>query len=279
MDNDFNSWIDNLPTEIEGERAAPQGQRFTCYECAGTGYYRGVRVHQEKSHCFACRGKGYFTTPPKQRERARQNAAAKREAEKAENRAYNERHFGGTLAALTFCADWSEFARDILMDHAQGKQLAEKRMLAAASMIAKVAAKREAKAAAANAKGGAVDLSRIEEMFAAARENGHEKPVYRAEGLKISLAPAHGRNAGALYVVLLDGDAYQGKVEGKQFKAVREASDETMPALLRIAENPLEAAVAFGRKTGKCACCGRKLENKISVEMGIGPICRERWGL
>ena len=32
-------------------------------------------------------------------------------------------------------------------------------------------------------------------------------------------------------------------------------------------------------KTGNCSCCGRHLENKESVELGIGPICRSKWGL
>ena len=29
---------------------------------------------------------------------------------------------------------------------------------------------------------------------------------------------------------------------------------------------------------GICACCGRQLIVKESIERGIGPICAERWG-
>lgn len=39
----------------------------------------------------------------------------------------------------------------------------------------------------------------------------------------------------------------------------------------------LEAAKAYGRRTGTCCCCGRKLTNPASVAMGIGPICQERF--
>ena len=133
--------------------------------------------------------------------------------------------------------------------------------------------------AATNAKGGEADLSRIREMFDAATASGFKKPVYRAEGLKITLAPATGRNAGALYVVDIDFDAYQGKVEGVTFKAMREANADTLSRLQTIARNPMEAAVRYGRQTGRCSCCGRELTNKASIDAGIGPICAGKWGL
>ncbi|MBV5333059.1 hypothetical protein JZU54_05820, partial [bacterium] len=132
-------------------------------------------------------------------------------------------------------------------------------------------------AAAANTK--EVNLNRIREMFDVAVSNGAKKPVYRAEGLKISLAPATGRNAGALYVVVIEDDAYQGKIEGTAYKAVREAAAGTYDALLRIAADPMKAAVDFGRATGNCSCCGKELTNALSIELGIGPICRTKWGL
>jgi hypothetical protein len=124
-----------------------------------------------------------------------------------------------------------------------------------------------------------IDLNRIREMFDAAQSNGHSKPAYRAEGLKITLAPATGRNAGALYVVEIEDDAYQGKIEGTTFKPVREAKTDVLARLQTIAANPLEAAVRYGRRTGKCSCCGRELTNHTSIEAGIGPICASKWNL
>jgi hypothetical protein len=165
-------------------------------------------------------------------------------------------------------ANWNGFARQILSEFDRGGLINANQMAAAERMMNKL-----------EEKSGTVNLSRIREMFEAAVSNGHQKPVYRAEGLKISLAPATGRNAGALYVVEIETDAYQGKVDGVEFKAVREASEGTISALHRIAENPMEAAVRYGQKTGKCSCCGRKLTNKVSIEMGIGPICAGTWGL
>jgi hypothetical protein len=173
---------------------------------------------------------------------------------------------------LRSVASWNGFARQILAEFDRGGLINANQMAAAERMMNNLDAK--PKAVTAN-----VDLSRIREMFEVAVSNGHQKPVYRAEGLKISLAPATGRNAGALYVVMIDDDAYQGKVEGVTFKAVREAAASTVDALHRIAANPMDAAVRYGQKTGKCSCCGRKLTNKVSIELGIGPICAETWGL
>lgn len=169
---------------------------------------------------------------------------------------------------LRSVASWNSFARQILADYDRGGLINANQMTAAERMMNKL-----------EENSVKVDLSRIREMFEVAVSNGHQKPIYRAEGLKISLAPATGRNAGALYVVVIDDDAYQGKVEGVTFKAVREAAASTVDALQRIAANPMEAAVRYGQKTGKCSCCGRKLTNKVSIEMGIGPICAETWGL
>lgn len=169
---------------------------------------------------------------------------------------------------LRSVASWNSFARQILADYDRGGLINANQMTAAERMMNKL-----------EENSVKVDLSRIREMFEVAVSNGHQKPVYRAEGLKISLAPATGRNAGALYVVVIDDDAYQGKVDGVTFKAVREAAASTVDALHRIAANPMEAAVRYGQKTGKCSCCGRKLTNKVSIEMGIGPICAETWGL
>ncbi len=35
----------------------------------------------------------------------------------------------------------------------------------------------------------------------------------------------------------------------------------------------LEQAKAYGRKTGRCMVCGRKLTHPASIAAGIGPVC------
>jgi hypothetical protein len=126
----------------------------------------------------------------------------------------------------------------------------------------------------------AVDLDPVEQMFFRATASGYQKPVYRAEGLVISRAAAGGRNAAALYVKDDCGE-YLGKVQNGRLFLTREARSreaEVTTSITVIAENPLEAAIRHGRRTGRCACCGRELTKHASIDAGIGPICAEKWG-
>ena len=77
-----------------------------------------------------------------------------------------------------------------------------------------------------------------------------------------------------------------GKWSGWTFLSVR-ASDELHPIrnkeskkfiLDKIAENPKEASMRFGRELGKCGICGRTLTDADSRARGIGPICAQSAG-
>ncbi len=48
-------------------------------------------------------------------------------------------------------------------------------------------------------------------------------------------------------------------------------------ALAAILEDPKAAMIAYGKLTGTCGVCGRKLEDEESVAAGIGPICASRF--
>lgn len=48
------------------------------------------------------------------------------------------------------------------------------------------------------------------------------------------------------------------------------------PAAKLTSEEALEVASHYGRTSGKCMICSRKLVRKESIERGIGPICEER---
>lgn len=186
---------------------------------------------------------------------------------------------------LRKAAEWSSFARDMLEQTGTVKGLSDRQLSAVRSMMAKCA-QRDEQRAAERARSAeqrekvaavVVDLAPIRAMFEAAVSNGHKKPTYRAEGLVINRAPDTGSNPGALYVKAESGE-YLGKLIGTSFKPVR-GGEAALGTLTAIATNPLEAAIRYGRKTGRCACCGRELTNAESIELGIGPICRDKWGL
>lgn len=197
------------------------------------------------------------------------------------------------LKKLAAMAGWNDFARSLVDQSNRGRQWSEKQIAAAERMVTKVADKESAKEKSATT----VDLSPIQDMFQAAVASGYKKPTYRAHGLVISLASSGSRNAGALYVKS-EGGIYGGKVIGTKFHPTRDGSAKgfvsidakdmdgsrmtiektAAEALAHISADPLGAAIRYGRETGRCACCGRELTNEISVEMGIGPVCREKWG-
>ena len=270
--DDWDSFIESISednTPIPLKQSAEK--QYPCGQCGGTGLYAGVRVHQEKTKCFACRGKGYFKTDPRKLEKARQQRAKKKADAIADAQATNAQT--AIYASVLDMASWNDLAASLVTQHQAGRVWSEKQIAAIESMITRMEERRAQKAAEAQA----VDLSGIVDMFMHAKTSGYKRPVYRAEGIKISLAPENSPNAGALYVKTENGD-YIGKVSDGKFFATRDATDEHKLAIETIANNPRDAAIKYGRQTGSCACCGRALSNKQSIELGIGPICANKWG-
>lgn len=271
--DDWDSFVNSLvETDVEIPRKQSAEKRYPCGQCGGTGLYAGVRVHQEKKQCFACRGKGYFKTDPRKLEKARQQRAKKKQDAIEEAQELNKAT--PVYASVFAMATWNELAASLAEQHNSGKAWSEKQVIAIQSMLHRMEERRAQR----EAEAKAVNLQSIIDMFNHAKESGYKRPVYRAEGLKISLASESGNNAGALYVKT-EADEYIGKVADGRFFGTREATEEHKAALALIAENPRDAAIRYGRKTGKCACCGRALSNKASIEIGVGPICLDKWNL
>jgi hypothetical protein len=56
------------------------------------------------------------------------------------------------------------------------------------------------------------------------------------------------------------------------------AKPDDKETLNKIAANPSQVAKDYGRRVGKCSCCGRDLTDADSIAAGIGPICATSWG-
>lgn len=142
-----------------------------------------------------------------------------------------------------------------------------------ASEARRAAAQAERQASAPVVAGG------IKAALDTAAANGLKRPKLRLDGFVFSLAPATGRNAGAVYVTREGvADAYLGKIVEGRFIASRECPAALAPAIVQAASAPAEAAIAAGRALGVCACCGRDLSDPESIARGIGPVCAERFG-
>lgn len=253
---------------------APGTQRpadaHDCFECNGTGFYRGHRVHQEKTHCFACKGKGWHKTSYADRFKARKKAADRKASKKEEAQAAYIEANPGLIEGLRDVVGWSEFAASLLSGFEKWDSLTDKQAAAARAHLAKIAAGRAERAKEKDAKSGSVDVSVVKDLFERIQAKGTKKPQFVFEGLTISPAPAAGRNAGALYVK--SKGIYCGKIVGDTLHATREAP-ANIKELIEGIPSTLEEAIKYGRETGKCACCGRPLTDPKSVARGIGPVC------
>lgn len=285
------SFIDDLQDIIDNPTVAtnltPSAKKakdrptFPCESCRGTGFYQGVRVHQEKRECFACKGKGYFYQSYADRLKSRNKAAARKaSALDVAKDTFNSEH-PGVIEGLRALTGWNSFAADLVRQFEERGSLSDKQVAAGISQIEKAAkrdAERAAQKAAEKATAPVVDLANVRAMFEVAKSNGLKKPGLWFGDLKISEAPATGRNAGALYVK--QNGEYAGKIDGSTFHpgwGVKQGP--IVEALLEIAANPADVLRVKGKQTGKCCCCGRELTDPESVANGIGPICATNWGL
>ena len=259
--------------------------QFPCSNCNGTGLYQHVRIHEERGHCFACNGKGFFMTSAADRAAAKGKRILKKEKTQAKNVDRTKTQIVDAIGeagyAWVVSATWSAFYQELLAKAKQYGELSERQLAAIVSGYAKQQARdvvRTAERTERAASAPSIELARIRALLDSALSNGIKKPILRCGDLAISIAPVTGTNAGSLYVK--DAGNYAGKInsEGK-FLAVREARADVGTELQVLAADPLAALSEHGHKTGQCSCCGRALTEATSVKLGIGPICREKWGI
>ena len=131
------------------------------------------------------------------------------------------------------------------------------------------------------------DASNILASLAEARAKGIKKPILRfqrANGVEIQLKyMSVGKNAGGAWVTM--NDDLIGKIDdsgvftftGRSY--TNQLIDEVFD-VIESAHNDIEGALrSYGKMTSRCGCCGIPLTNKKSIELGIGPICLDKFGL
>lgn len=104
-------------------------------------------------------------------------------------------------------------------------------------------------------------------------------PCFRIEGIRITIASAASVNPGSLYIKD-DRWNYIGKITPYGLMKIQNPSlitDIQKTYILAAIHEPEKMAMSSGKRTGTCCCCGRTLTNSLSIELGIGPICRGFW--
>ena len=126
--------------------------------------------------------------------------------------------------------------------------------------------------------------SQFEALFAAfeaAKSKGAKRLTLRFEGINVK----PNRDHSALWVTSQtekeEGNyglqpKYLGKVTPQGCDS--RLSDTVKEVILSAANDPLNAAIKYGKVSGECSCCGRELTDPRSIERGIGPICATKFG-
>jgi hypothetical protein len=132
-----------------------------------------------------------------------------------------------------------------------------------------------------------IDASNILASLAEARAKGIKKPMLRlmdpvGNDIRIKYMSV-GKNAGGCWVT--SNDDLIGKIDdggvftftGRPYtdKFIAEVFD-----FIEITNHDVKGALeSYGKMTSRCGCCGLPLTNKKSIELGIGPICLDKYGL
>lgn len=105
------------------------------------------------------------------------------------------------------------------------------------------------------------------------------------ETLIVRLAGEASRNPGTLDVLspgVYGERKWYGRIlrDGNFEKSPRETMSTSLLALLQnFSANPAGVAAEYGKRTGVCCFCNRKLTDKRSIGVGYGPICANRFAL
>ena len=267
-------------------------QLFECEQCKGEGTKLIGYVNLRHVECFYCNGTGKRKTSSEHRAKLKATRKANEQKRAAEKSAKFEQWLATTTVEQRAAIKWlrdqvaystfygrSDFARSMIERVDARDILTENMINAVTSMHSKAmhqSAKREADKQSEMVAGAVSD--KFADLFAAFAKAHQEiqRPVFRVEHIKVTRAPDHGTNAGCLYVKSTDGD-YLGKITPSgQFKG--KATEEQRQSIDALAANPYDAVIKYGRDKGQCGCCGKELTKKQSIEDGIGPICKDKWG-
>jgi hypothetical protein len=135
----------------------------------------------------------------------------------------------------------------------------------------------------------AVDLSKIVEAFAAAKERGIRFPRLRLGSFVFTVAGERAKRPGSINVTRAsrkeidrfsgaEKRQYLGNIADGKFVSGFKCQPVEADEIVQACADPEAAAVAYGRRFGQCACCGKELTNHESIERGIGPVCAEKYG-
>lgn len=245
----------------------------TCEACGGSGQFVSW-AGRVVGECFKCKGKGkrYFRTDKATREKQREQARKRREKKAAESADAGERWLEeqceGGVAWLVRTAERWELAADLLAKLRKYGELSPKQLAIITRGIERDRARdAERQRQQANAKD--LDLTPL------------PSGTYAVPGgeTRLKVRVNHvGKGKWAGWCFVDDGAEYGSRQKYGAQRPGKLYVGKVEDALEAILADPEEAMKQYGRITGTCGACGRKLEDEESVAYGIGPVCRKKFG-
>lgn len=176
----------------------------------------------------------------------------------------------------------AEFARSLLDQLARRGSLSDKQMPYLAQLAARATGAEPARPT--------VKVGDMAGLIALLRRAGeHLKfPKIRLQtedGRPVSLAIAGPQSRQPGTITVTDGgpfgaNTFYGRVTPAGEWQPRDAGDASVTALLTaMSAAPAETAAAYGKLTGNCCFCARKLSDERSTSVGYGATCAEHYSL
>lgn len=265
--------LDTAPVRGPSRDTEQVSQTIRCTKCNGTGNTRW-------GACFRCKGTGQMRLDYQKRRDAYQKGErtkAQRQRTGTGPKADQWREANPKEAAWIDAAADRGFNFASSMREALGRwgSLTDGQMAAVRKLMAQDADRSAQQAERAVELGGA---ETIRAALVRAVENGLKKPKLRCGAVRFDWPRPGTKNPGCIYVVEANSDSYLGKITpAGVFEPTFRCTEEQRAAVMDVAADPLSAAVAHGKQTGACACCGRELSDPESVARGIGPVCAEKF--
>jgi len=139
-----------------------------------------------------------------------------------------------------------------------------------------------------NARDLTTDASNILGTLVEANVKGIKKPTLRLKmenGAEMRIKyMTKGGNSGGAWVTV--NDELRGKIcdqgEFTPYSCKYQRADwiaNLVEFIEQVNSDPKNALISYGKLTSQCGCCGLPLTNAKSIELGIGPICLDKYGL
>lgn len=274
---DFSDMDDFDTAAIKTGPVATAETTIRCVKCRGTGNVTYGYVNITTYPCGTCKGTGTVTQKRLANIDRFKKAEATRQKNEAAKRAKGEQFLAANpdIAELfRNLAERNDFVRSLQEQLLSRGELSEKQLASLQNMIERGKQVRAERQAGKELGGGAAAMV---EAMATARAKGYKRATIRTEQFTFKPASAASANNGWVYVESANDKTYLGKIS-PEGKFVGKLDATVISTLMTVCANPLEAAIAYGRRTGNCSCCGRKLDKHASIDAGIGPICAEKFG-